>query len=121
MLSFDESLNNKLQKGQMDIIVRFWYEHKCIIQSRYLNSPFLGGAKAEQILEAFEKCMEKVSPANMIQISSDGPNVNLKILRLITERREFSDLLPLLNIGTCGLHTVHGSLNKRDYRFRMET
>ena len=46
----------------------------------------------------------------MLQISSDGPNVNLSFLKKYDEKRSFEDLPPLLNIGTCGLHTIHGSL-----------
>ena len=47
--------------------------------------------------------------SKLVQISSDGPNVNLKFLQIIKDRREELDHLPLIDIGTCGLHTVHGS------------
>ena len=50
-LSFDGSLNKSQQSGQMDMNVRFWNSEKCVIETRYFNSEFLDGAKAEAILE----------------------------------------------------------------------
>ena len=38
VLSFDESLNKELQKGQMDILLRHWDYEKTIGTTRYLNS-----------------------------------------------------------------------------------
>ena len=46
VLSFDESLNKKLQKGQMDILVRYWDYEKTIATARYLNSEIMGSANA---------------------------------------------------------------------------
>ena len=40
------------------------------------------------------------------QTSSDGPNVNLKFLDLLIEKRRHDCLNELISIGTCGLHTV---------------
>ena len=112
-LSFDESLNKHLQKSQMDILVRYWNEDKGIAETRYLTSQFLGGAKADDILLKFEEgCGSKINDSrNLLQISSDGPNVNLLFLKLYDEKRCFNELSSLINIGTCGLHVVHGSLS----------
>ena len=110
--SFDESLNKKLQKGQMDIHVRLWNSADEKAETRYLTSEFLGGAKADQILSAFESGVTQMfsETENLLQIGSDGPNVNLLFLKNYNEKRSFNDLSHLLNIGTCGLHTIHGSL-----------
>ena len=99
-----------MQKGQMDILVRFSDCEKHMAQTRYHNSEFLGGAKAEQILENFIEGSKKLDLSKMLQVSSDGPNVNLKFLELYGEKREMDDVPRLVDIGTCGLHTVHGSL-----------
>ena len=47
----------------------------------------------------------------IIQISMDGPNVNWKSYKLIKEKlsEEFDDT-KLTNIGSCGLHIIHNSL-----------
>ena len=40
-LSFDESYNRIMKKGQMDLLIRFWDSAKDRVQTRYLDSPFL--------------------------------------------------------------------------------
>ena len=109
-LSFDESLNRSQQSGQMDINVRFWNSEKCVTETRYFNSKFLRCAKAEAILEAFQKATAKLNASKLLQVASDSPNVNLKFLELHRDKRQFIELDHLIDIGTCGLHTVHGSL-----------
>jgi len=109
-ISFDESLNKKLKRGQMDILIRYWNDESKYSETRYLDSQFLGGANAQQILESFNNGIKSMDARRNIQISSDGPNVNLKFLELVNEGRCTAELPTLLNIGTCGLHTVHGSL-----------
>ena len=39
----------------------------------------------------------------------DGPSMNLKFLRLLQSERKKKDIQELLDIGTCGLHTIHGA------------
>ena len=69
-VSFGESLNKNLQKGQMDQLVRIWSNEKKMIVTQYFNSEFMGGAKAEKILQTFEKGINKLNPESFIQISS---------------------------------------------------
>ena len=96
----------------MDIIVRFWDIEKNQVQSRYLTSGFMGEAKADDILETFNSAVSKKLdyPENLVQLSSDGPNVNLLFLKEYDAQRSLNGLPPLLDVGTCGLHTVHGSM-----------
>ena len=47
VVSFDESLNKSLQRGQMDILVRYWNADPNFAET-HLKSEFLGGANAEQ-------------------------------------------------------------------------
>ena len=49
---FDESLNKKLQRGQMDILIRFWDEENKV-DTKYFDSSFLDAATATDIQEAF--------------------------------------------------------------------
>ena len=37
-----------------------------------------------------------------LQVSLDGPNVNLRFPEIVKEKRKDANLKPLLNIGTCG-------------------
>ena len=54
--------------------------------------------------------MKELDKNNFLQISSDEPNVNLKFLKLMAENRETEEFAPLIDIGTCRLHTAHNSL-----------
>ena len=70
----------------------------------------MAGANAEQTLETFTEATNNLDRKNLLQISSDGPSVNLKFLELHKNQHELDELPKLADIGTCGLHTVHGSL-----------
>ena len=70
----------------------------------------MGGANANQILDSFIEGSKNLNQSHMLQISSDGPNVNLKFLELYDGKRELDELPCLVDLGTSGLHTVHGSL-----------
>jgi hypothetical protein len=52
-VSFDESLKKVSQKGQMDIVIRFWNNASDEVSTRYLTSTFLEHARADDILRAF--------------------------------------------------------------------
>ena len=47
--------------------------------------------------------------SKLIQVSSDGPKVNLAFLKNLQELRAEEEHPRLIDIGTCGLHVVHGS------------
>ena len=105
---FDESLNQELQKEQMDFVVR--YLKNGLVRSRYLISHFLGHTTAADLKEGFENATGKLQQQKLVQISMDGPNVNWKMYDNITEERRRSEEYPgLIDVGCCSLHTVHGA------------
>ena len=59
--------------------MRFRNANKKLAETRYLTFQFLGGAKADDILEKFETGVsKKIRKANdLLQAGSDGPNANL--------------------------------------------
>ena len=95
---FDESLNKNVQRGQMDILIRFWDEDNKKVDTRYFDSSFHDGANAIDIQVSFISGIKKLDNNNFLQISSDGPNVNLKFLELMAENRETGELSPLIGI-----------------------
>lgn len=110
-VSFDESYNSVTKNEQMDLNIRFWdAEHQRIV-NRYIGSQFLGHATANDLLDHFREGTSKLDGSKIIQISMDGPNVNLKFLRdFIAAREALEPNLPfLIDIGSCGLHVVHGA------------
>ena len=63
--------------------------------------------------------METPDQSKLIQIFSDGPSVDLTFLSITNEQHDERDHLPLIDIGTYSLHTIHGNL-KNSYFFRVE-
>lgn len=109
-VSFDESLNVVVQKGQMDLLIRFWDTDINRVSTRYLGSEFMGRSTADDILKTFDQGVSDLHKPKLLQVSSDGPNVNLKFLKSLAKQREEEELDPLIDIGTCGLHVIHGSM-----------
>ncbi|XP_066910897.1 uncharacterized protein [Clytia hemisphaerica] len=109
VMSFDESLNDANQKCQMDLIVRYWDEKTQQVKVRYWDCSYLGHSTHADLLEHFSKTTESLDPSKMVQVSMDGPNVNLKFLKTLISSREEIKLPSLVDIGTCPLHTVNNS------------
>lgn len=110
VVAFDESLNKVAQKEQMDVLVRFWSEAEECVKTRYLTSCFLGRTRAEELVSAFKSATDGLSRSKILQISMDGPNVNMKFLREIKQELcDSSDSPQILEVGSCGLHVVNGA------------
>ena len=71
-LSFDESYNRIMKKGQVDMLVRFWDSDKDCVQTRYLDSSLLGKTSAIEIYEKFTS--KVIDPTKLLQVLSDAPN-----------------------------------------------
>lgn len=110
VVGFDESLNKVAQLGQMDLVVRFWNEDSHRISTRYFSSQFLNHATSADLLQAFTQAFPEFDMSKIVQVSMDGPNVNIKFLRDLSASLATDPNSPiLLDIGTCGLHSVHGA------------
>lgn len=108
-ISFDESLNDQLEKVQMDFIVRFWDEITKRVETRYFGSEFLKYSNATALKQSFDKALKELDAKKMIQISMDGPNVNWSLFKKVEEERKLNNYPLLINIGSCALHIVHGA------------
>lgn len=114
VIGFDESLNKVAQKGQMDAFVRFWNPATSQVCTRYYGSSFLGHATAADLMRSFLEASKGLSLTKLLQVSMDGPNVNKKFLQDLKSKlkEEHGDGSILLNLGSCGLHTIHNSYKK---------
>ena len=81
VILFDKSLNDMLQSKQMDMHVRFMDMSKERVLTCYLDSAFMRHGRASDCIEHFNHLTSKLNLEKLIQISMDGPNVNLKFLR----------------------------------------
>ncbi|XP_065306041.1 uncharacterized protein [Dermacentor albipictus] len=107
-VAFNESLNKVAQKEQMDVLVRYCDLADATVKTRYLTSCFLGHTCSEDLTLAFKKATEDIKH-KILQVSMDGPNVNFKFLRSVKEALNGHDSRQILEIGSCGLHVVHGA------------
>ena len=107
VVCFDEAFNRVSQRGQMDIIVRFWNDDIHCVSSRYFSSAFMGFSSAKHILATFREALTEVPLTKILQISMDGPSVNWKFIELLRADVDFNS--QLIDMGSCGLHTIHGA------------
>ena len=94
----------------MGMNVRFWDNNHNYVATRYDHSKFMGKASAKDIFESFSACLSGISESKLLQVSSDGPNVNLSFLELFQEDRNEKELNQFVHIGTCGLLTLRNSM-----------
>ena len=69
----------------------------------------LGHSAASDILQHFNEEPRVLNLSKMLQVSMDGPSNNVKCSKELSEYRCEYELNPLIDIGTCGLHIVHGA------------
>ena len=105
---YEQDITNE----QMDFIIRYWDGNTNKVAVRYLGSEFLGHTTAVDLLTHFKQGISQLDPKRLLQVSMDGPNVNWKFYTDLTKERNSEELPQLLNIGSCGLHIVHGGLQK---------
>ena len=110
VVMFDESLNKITQEKQMDVHVRYWEAGQ--VCSRYLGSEFMGHAKADDMLYKLKSCLQGLNLVNVLQLSMDGPNVNWKLFDSLEQDLKRESDIKFLNVGSCGLHQVHGAFQK---------
>ena len=108
ILSFDESLNKATQTSEMDLMVRYFDRCDFRVHTRYVTSEFLGHARHTDLYKSFIASSDEMDERKLLQVSMDGPSVNHLFLKVLNEERNAKDLPKLIDIGTCGLHTVHG-------------
>ncbi|KAH8031778.1 hypothetical protein HPB51_020849 [Rhipicephalus microplus] len=106
---FDESLNDYLQRKQMDIHVHYWSTMPERVTTRFYTSVFMGHSTAEDLQEKLLGALEDLPLARAVQLSMDGPNVNLKCFRGMQEYLQQNHQVQCLDLGTCGLHTIHNA------------
>ena len=110
VILFDESQIKELGSKQLDIHVRYW--DSCEVTSRYLTSVFMDHATAKDLLSKVKLAIDdKLNLSKSVQLSMDGPSVNFKFHRLLTQdlAASVAEDFKFIDIGSCGLHTIHNA------------
>ena len=78
---FDESFNcvakTKKRKNKLDLHIRFRDSNKDIVATRYYSQEFLDKSSTNDACSYFEQCLGLVEEEKLLQVSSDGPKMNL--------------------------------------------
>lgn len=82
VVSFDEAINRISQRGQMDLIIRYFEDETKKVTTPYLNFVFPNRSRAEDLVSKFKEGMVDL-PFKILQISMDGPHVNWKFFRIM--------------------------------------
>ena len=108
-LHFDESLNKVLSKEQMDLQIRFYNDTVGEVSTRYRVCRFVYRPNAVNLRNEIIDAIKNLDQAKMSMFGMDGPNVNWLIFDKLNGEREKHNHSPLYNIGSCGLHSIHGA------------
>ena len=109
VILFDESLNDITQNCEMDLIIRYFDSVENRVNVRYWDSSFFGHGTHQDLLIQFENALRGLKPSHMYQLLMDGPSVNWKFLSEIQKNRNENKQHELIDIGSCGLHIIHGA------------
>ena len=109
VISFDESLNDMTQSCEMDLLIRYFDCSDDEVKTRFYDSQFFGHGTAKDLQKQFCDALKNLDDNKLFQISMDGPNVNLKFLQTVKNDRDQNEQHQLIDIGSCGLHTMHGA------------
>ena len=82
VIQYDETSNSQVRK-QMDVLIRYWSEAKREVVVQFLKAILFGHAKgntvSKAILDALQEAGYQVPLSKLLNLSSDGPNVNKTI------------------------------------------
>ena len=109
---FNESFNKVTYTKQMDIYILYFNETTKLVERSYLGLQFMGHATHTDTMDDFKEAHKGLDIVhNLVQLSMDGPNVNWKFAETLAEYRKIEDpnAPDLINIGSCGVHVLHGA------------
>ena len=107
VISYDESLNQKVQLTQMDLVVRYWGNETNMVKTRYFDSKYLGHAHSVDLLKSFFEALQSLNLNLMLQVAMDGPTVNFSFLQMVKKDRVDNSQNGLMDIGSCFIHSMH--------------
>ena len=73
---------------------------------------FRGHGRADDLVKHFHEICGRLDVSNILQIGMNGPNVNWKFYENMKPWVEIPDSPRLLDLGSCGLHSVCGTFKK---------
>ena len=94
----------------MDITLRYFNAESGLVETRYFDSQYISNSNSINLHDSLLESLASLDVGKVLQISMDGPNVNWDVLKKHIQFREGKEFPKLINIGSCGLHILHGAL-----------
>ena len=79
---YDESLNRVLQEEQMDVVLRYFNNESCMVETSYFDSAFLKRPSSQNLHVKLLESLTALDLGKLIEISMNGPHVNWDVLSL---------------------------------------
>jgi hypothetical protein len=107
---FDETKNNK-HEDEIQIRAKFWSQLAKRVVCVHIKTFYLQKKDAASIVDLLKKAMEEfnMEAKNLVMLSSDGPNVNKRVMRLFDAYMEEERGFSLMMIGFCRCHNLCNS------------
>ena len=99
----------------MDLLMRYWNKEKMQDKVRYWDSSFMRHCTSHDLKNHFNERTSDLNLNKILQVSMDGPSVNLKFHRDVQSNREELELPKLIDIGSCSLHTIQGTFKTKNW------
>ena len=109
VVSVDESLNEVTQASEMDICLRFWDKENNQAEDRYWDPNFLEHTTHQHLLGPVHEGFKVFNMAKIVQLSTNGPKLNLKLSLKLKEQRNELGSSGLIDFGSCNLQIVLGA------------
>lgn len=106
----DESLTKETQNCKVNLLLQY-FESDDIVKVKIYDSRFLGRGTHFDLMQQFNDVTKDLNPNHMYQMPIKDPSVNFKFYDCTVIKREENEQHVLVDIGTCGLHTIHRSFN----------
>lgn len=112
-ISVDETLNSA-GAIELQVVVTYWSNTRGRVATHHLETFFIGEATGEALAS---KIMQAINNANLsinklLMLGMDGPNVNKKVHRIISEKVMQERGKSLLDIGSRNIHILHNAFLK---------
>ena len=110
MIVYGIAVNDILNKDQMEIYMRFYDVDSETISTRYLDSRFVFCPNANVLPGEIINSIKDFDASRVTMLGMDAPNVNWCVFdKINVEREKHNNHAPLLNVVSCGLHSIHGA------------
>ena len=93
----------------MDVDLRYFNLESCLVETSYFDSAFIKRSNSHKFYDKLLESLSTLDLRKLLQELMDRPDKNWDVLKLHSSYREQSEFSKLTNIGSCGLHVLHGT------------